>query len=136
MTTQTIGLFKAISAKMSYLDTRKRVLAQNVANADTPGYQPMDLTPVDFGRVLDKVTGARVVRPETTHVNHLPPPGELENAKNREQEQTYEVAPAGNAVILEEQLIAAQRTTMDHSLMTGLYRKNMTMLRVAMGQAR
>ena len=43
MTTQDIGLFKALGAKMDYLGQRQRVIAQNVANADTPNYRPNDL---------------------------------------------------------------------------------------------
>ena len=37
----------AMGAKMSYLDTRQGVLAQNIANADTPEYRPRDLTDVN-----------------------------------------------------------------------------------------
>lgn len=52
MSIQNVPLFKAIGAKMQYLDKRQAVLSQNIANADTPNYQPKDLTKVDFGRVL------------------------------------------------------------------------------------
>lgn len=85
MSTQNIALFKAMAAKMDYLDHRQRVVAQNVANADTPGYQARDLTEVDFGRVLQKATGSKAIRPETTDRLHLPAHNEVEDAKNREQ---------------------------------------------------
>ena len=136
MTTQNIGLFKALSAKMGYLDQRQRVVSQNIANADTPGYQARDLTKVDFGRVLQKTVGdTTTVRPEATHKDHMPHAGRVEDPKNREQKITYEVAPAGNAVIMEEQLLKANETMMDYNLMTTLYQKNVGMIRTALGRS-
>ena len=135
MTTQNIGLLKGLVAKMSFLDQRQRVIAQNVANSDTPFYQPRDLLPVDFGRVLQKATNDHMrVRVKTTHRMHMPLPNEISDPKNRKQKETYEVAPAGNAVILEEQMINASQTILDYNLMTSLYQKNISMLRTALGR--
>ena len=55
MTTQSIALFKAIGAKMEYLSQRQNIISQNIANADTPGYQPKDLKPVDFGQTVKNI---------------------------------------------------------------------------------
>lgn len=134
MTTQNIGLFKAIGAKMNYLDQRQRIIAQNIANSDTPSYQPKDLLPVDFGRVLKEVTHDPVVRPETTNALHMPSPDHIEDPKNREQKKVYEEAPAGNSVILEEQMVKSARNQMDYNLMTNLYQKNVNMIRMALGR--
>ena len=43
MSGQDIALFKAIGAKLDYLSQRHKVIAENIANADTPGYRPRDL---------------------------------------------------------------------------------------------
>ena len=134
MTTQNIGLFKAIGAKMDYLDQRQRVIAQNIANADTPSYQPKDLLPVDFGKVLKSVTNDPVVRPETTSALHMPSPNHIDDPKNREQKKVYEEAPYGNAVVLEEQMVRSARNQMDYGLMTNLYQKNVSMIRTALGR--
>lgn len=135
MTTQNIGLLKGLVAKMSFLDQRQRVIAQNVANSDTPSYQPRDLLPVDFGRVLQRATNDHMtVRVKTTHRMHMPLSNEVADPKNRKQKETYEVAPAGNAVILEEQMINASHTLIDYNLMTSLYQKNISMLRTALGR--
>jgi flagellar basal-body rod protein FlgB len=134
MTTQNIALFKALGAKMDYLSHRQRVISQNIANADTPGYKPQDLTKVDFGSVLKGLTGGgRNVRLETTNSQHMPPPNEVPGAKEKKQKETYEVAPAGNAVIMEEQLLNAGQTVMDYNLMTSLYEKNVRMIKIALG---
>lgn len=136
MTTQNIGLFKALNAKMQYLDMRQKVLAQNVANADTPGYVPKDLSKVDFGRVLQKVTKENRVLVDTTNPLHMPPGGQIEDPKNRAAKLVYEVAPVGNEVSLEEQMIKTSQNTMDYNLMTTLYQKNVNLLRTAIGTGR
>jgi flagellar basal-body rod protein FlgB len=47
---------------------------------------------------------------------------------------TYEVAPDGNAVILEEQMIKANQTMMDYSMLTNLMNKQASMYRLALGR--
>ena len=83
MTTQNLGLFQALNAKMNYLDQRQKVLAQNIANANTPGYKPKDLNKVDFGAVLKDITDSRTLRPETTNVLHMPSPHDIDDPKSR-----------------------------------------------------
>lgn len=134
MTTQNISLFKAMSAKMDFLNQRQRVVAQNVANADTPDYKPKDLVPIKFDKILQNVTKSNTVQLETTRPGHMPPPNEVQDPKSRKQKHTYEVAPAGNAVIMEEQLMMSNRTVMDYNLMTNLYRKNVQLLQTALGR--
>jgi flagellar basal-body rod protein FlgB len=134
MTTQNIGLFKAIGAKMDYLDQRQRVIAQNIANADTPAYQPKDLLPVDFGTVLKNVSNSPTLRPETTSALHMPSPNHIDDPKNREQKKVYEEAPYGNSVILEEQMVKSAHNQMDYNLMTNLYNKNVNLIRTALGR--
>ena len=134
MTIQNVALFKAIGAKMGYLDERQRVIAQNIANADTPEFRPSDLTPVDFGRVLSHVTKDNLIRPATTSPMHMPSPTGIGDPDSDEARITYEVAPAGNSVIVEEQMVNASRTQMDYNLMTSLYQKNVNMIRTALGR--
>ncbi|MCB1563082.1 MAG: flagellar basal body rod protein FlgB [Alphaproteobacteria bacterium] len=134
MTTENITLFKALGAKMDFLNQRQRIVAQNIANADTPGYRPKDLVPVKFDSVLKNVTGSNKVQMETTKAGHMAPGGDVQNPKSRKQKDTYEVAPIGNAVVMEEQLIMSGQTVMDYNLMTNLYQKNVRMIQTAIGR--
>lgn len=135
MSIQNIGLFKAIGAKIDYLDARQKVIAQNVANADTPGYRPSDLTPIDFGQVLKNLDGSKMtVRMDATNPLHMPAPGVVESAHSGEQKKTYEVAPAENSVILEEQMLKATQNQVDFNLAINLYQKNLNMIRTALGR--
>ena len=133
MTTQNLGLFQALSAKMNFLDQRQKVLAQNIANANTPGYKPKDLGKVDFGAVLKDITDSNTLRPETTNVLHMPSPHDIDDPKSRAMKKTYDVVPTGNAVVMEEQMINSTQTSMDYNLMTTLYQKNVNMIRTALG---
>ena len=48
---------------------RQRLIASNIANADTPGYAARDM---DFARALREATGqAQAVAPATTQARHL-----------------------------------------------------------------
>ena len=137
MTIQDIGLFHALGAKLDYLNQRQGVIAQNVANADTPGYRPKDLVDVDFGTMLQKQLakdeGVKPVTVAITDAQHMPNADHQENVDARKQRDTYEVAPAGNAVIMEEQLINAGQNAMDYNLMLNVMSKNVTMFRIALG---
>lgn len=136
MTTENIALFKALGAKMDYLSQRQRVISQNIANTDTPNYRPQDLKPVDFGSVLKGVLkDSNAVRLDTTSPSHMPPHNEVSAAKEGKQKKVYEVAPDGNAVIMEEQLINSGKTVMDYSLMTNLYQKNVSLIKIALGRS-
>lgn len=138
MTTENLALFKALGAKMDFLSQRQKVISQNVSNSDTPGYRPKDIKEADFGKVLKSITqsrgGAPNVSMETTNSLHMPTPGDVNVADPRKQKETYEVAPQGNAVIMEEQLIKAGKTVMDYNLMTNLYQKHTGLIRTALGK--
>lgn len=129
-----IAIFSAMGAKMNYLSTQQGLLANNIANADTPEYRPRELTEVDFGAVLQEVTGSKKVRMQRTSEGHIMPGGSIHDPRNAKSRITYEVAPADNAVIIEEQMIKATQTTMDYNLMTNLMRKNVGMIKTALGR--
>jgi flagellar basal-body rod protein FlgB len=133
MTTQNIGLFKALAAKMDFLNQRQRVISQNIANSDTPNFKPSDLKKVDFGTVLKDVTNGKGVEMVSTSAMHIPMGGEITDPKSANQKTVYEVAPDKNAVIMEEQLIKAGQTMMDYNLMTSLYQKQVRMIQTAIG---
>jgi len=136
MTIQDIGLFQGIGAKMEFLNQRQGVIAQNIANSDTPGYRPKDLKDVDFSRHLGAATpnkGVSDISLAKTSTGHMGQGTEELNTQSRKQRDTYEVAPAGNAVIMEEQLMKSGRTVMDYTLMTNIYQKHVSMIKTALG---
>lgn len=137
MTTENISLFKAIGAKMEFLNQRQRILSQNISNADTPGYKPQDLRDLDFRETLKNIEKNKSdsVYINRTNAGHMSPNGDIDNPKSGKQRHTYEVAHAGNAVILEEQLMKTNKNMIDYNLMTNMYQKNMGMIRTSLGRS-
>ena len=141
MTTENLALFQAMTQKMGWLEQRQKVLAENIANADTPNYRPNDLVSPDFKNLLEQSTssialGGGSIGMAMTNEGHVNPSGgngSGKDAKERAQRKTYEVAPAGNSVVMEEQLLKINQTAMDHRLMSNLYQRNISMLRRALG---
>lgn len=137
MSIQNLPLMRAMAAKMVYLEKRQGVISQNIANADTPNYRSKDLTKVDFGSVLKDLTNTKKipsVHLETTSAGHMPSPNDLRKSKDMKDRLTYEVSPDKNAVIIEEQMVRANETQMDYSLMTGLMSKTASMYKIALGR--
>lgn len=130
---QNIGLFKAISAKMDYLSQRQSILAQNIANADTPSYRPQDLVPVDFSTVLKRTSGGGHLDPKKTDEQHMSMDTKVGDTKVKREDEPYEVAPVGNAVILEEQMLKSGQNIMDYNMMINLYQKNIGLIKTALG---
>ena len=56
MTLDDIPLFATLRSRLGYLADRQQVIAQNVANTDTPGFTPSDLKPF----TLPSASGAAV----------------------------------------------------------------------------
>lgn len=133
MDIQKTPVFKMMAAKMRWLEHRQRVLAQNIANADTPGYAPQDLKPLDFKRSVAKDSFR--LQLATTSQSHLQ--GRIQRTEfgdEKKSKDNYETAPTGNSVVLEEQLIKVADTVGEHQLMTNLYRKQLGMFRIALGR--
>ncbi|MEA1937518.1 MAG: flagellar basal body protein [Pseudomonadota bacterium] len=130
MSIGNIPLFKALSARMSWLTERQKVLAQNIANADTPGYVPRDLKEPNFAAAMQSVSTTQTA----THRAHFTNEDTSARCAVRERVGSYETSPAGNAVILEEQVLKATETAMDYMTVTNLYRRHLAMYKTAIGQ--
>lgn len=135
MTTENIGLLKAVTAKMQYLDERQRIISANVANAQTPGYKAKDLAPVDFSLVLKKATGSTVVHQDVTHANHLPRQADLSSGK-KVVDSVFSGEGEGNGVVLEEQLLKSSETALDYNMVTAIYERSVNLMRMALGTGR
>ena len=126
------NVMDAIGRRIDWLAQRQTVLANNVANSDTPGYIPQDLEEAPFESVLKRAL--KPMSPSVTNAGHIdasiPPPREPESD---ESDNTYETAPSGNAVVLEEQMVKIADTQMTYQEMTSLYRKNGQLYKTALG---
>lgn len=120
-------LFRMMNERMSYLSERQKVLAQNVANADTPNYQARDLKKVNF---FDEVRRtSRKLQPEATQGAHLAGTQRAEAWGVQRDRRPYEVTPDKNGVVLEEQMMKIANNQADYQLSTTVYRKYLDMMK-------
>ena len=129
----TLNIFHGIKEKMSWLSQRQRVLSRNIAHANTPGYVPKDIEDFSFEKALQK---HQHVSQKATHSAHLVSAQSKPGAKMKISSQPYEASPDGNAVVLEEQMIKASDTAIQHKVAANLYTKSVGLIRIALGQRR
>ncbi|HAK64201.1 MAG: flagellar basal body rod protein FlgB [Pseudomonadota bacterium] len=125
-------LFAAMRAKMEWLSERQKILAENIANADTPGFKARDLKPVDFTEYLKNHAATELALTNPMHI------------KGGRDAQRFnfttvissgsETDPSGNSVAIEEQMMKIGETQMEYESATGIYRKNAQMMKIALGR--
>ena len=130
----SVPLFGALRNKLGWLSERQTVLAENVANADTPGYAARDLKAPSFRDLLE---GSGQAMPAArTNMAHIPFRGTGTAGLYRPED--IEDAPMslnGNSVSLEEQMMEVTQTTMDYQMTVGLYKKGLGLIRTALGRS-
>lgn len=131
-----IPLFAMLRQRLGYLGERQRVIAQNVANADTPGFVGRDLKPFNFAAEVQSPAGMaslQSVRPAQTASGHLPGfarrtgGGTFRSVTTADSETTLD----GNGVVLEDQMIRMGEARMEYEAAIGFYQKSLALLRMA-----
>jgi flagellar basal-body rod protein FlgB len=117
-------LFDLLESKLGWIDARQRVLAQNVANTDTPDYQAKDLSP--FEASLSQFN----IEPVLTSPLHL---AGLSSGISPHRTARSERAPDGNAVGLENQLTKIADDESAQALTGNLWKTYMGMFMTALG---
>lgn len=124
-----ISVFQALQRNMEWLSARQKVLAQNIANADTPGYKAKDLEKLSFN---DLVRGAQsTMAPKATNDGHIVPAGGAAGDYRPETNEAFDKTPNENSVQLEDEIIKVNDTRMSYDLAASLYRKHVQMLKMA-----
>ena len=121
-----IPLFALADRRLAWIDRRQQVLAQNIANADTPGWRSRDLKPFAAQLAAPSVALAR------TDPLHLA--GGAAAGAATASPQTGERAPDGNAVAVDTELMKVAETETANELTTQLTRTYLGMFRTAIGR--
>ncbi len=126
-----LTIFSAIKKRMQWTGQRQEVLAQNIANADTPKFRARDLKPFEFKEIVRRET--MQINMTTSGPNHLT--GQQKTIRNFSEEEsrsTYETSPGGNSVVLEEQMTKMNETAISHRFTNEIYSKQLAMFRIAL----
>jgi len=123
-----LGILRLAEQRLGWLDRRQEVIAQNIANADTPGYAARDVQP--FAKLLARSGAVPMTRTAPQHIVPLSATPLAARPERVAAERTHD----GNAVRIEDQVARAAETETQHELTIGLYRKYMGLFRIALGR--
>lgn len=141
MDVSAIPILAMLKGRMSYFSERQRLIAENVANASTPGYRPKDLTPFRFkagqgrGGEAFRIGSEFPTVLEVTHPAHQRPddPDATAAARGLRAERRPDAVTTldGNQVSLEDQMLRMSDSRMNYEAAISFYQKSMMMIRTA-----
>ena len=129
-----IPLFSMLKSHLGYISDRQRLIAQNVANSDTPGYTPQDLAEftTSVGSSGQAPLAMAPVTPTLTSPMHLsPPPSAVSSGWQTKLSPDSETRMDGNQVVLEEQMVKMTEARQNYDQAIGFYEKSLNMLQLA-----
>ncbi len=136
-----IPLFSMLRNRLGYLSERQNVIAENIANANTPDFVARDLKAYSFDAHMKGAGGAGAggqlgaMAPAVTRAGHM-----TGSPRRTSNDQVYgkamqaadtETTIDGNAVVLEDQMMKMTETRMQYDAAIGFYQKSMALLRMA-----
>jgi len=127
-----LTLLRLSSSLAAHSTSRQRVLSENIAHADTPGYQARDIP--DFGETLRGSAPAFAAK--TTRPGHVAFGADPNGFAPQVAVVDGAESPNGNSVSLEEQMMRAAEVRQSHDMALGVYRKSMDILRSSLGRGR
>jgi flagellar basal-body rod protein FlgB len=149
-----LPLFSMLKTRMHWLEQRQKLLAENVANANTPNYRGRDLKQLDFKSTLDaslgsagmnsagvNSAGASLARINSASVGmSTTQPGHLRGGSGTRGFDVnpsggFETTPSQNSVVLEDEMMKVAQTQLDHQTAISLYQRGVGMIKTALGKA-
>ena len=123
-----------LRTRMQWAQARQGLIAENVANADMPGFKPRDLVEPRFDRATGSVVSASPTLALTSPA-HLAPAGQGAAGTEAKRVKEFEIRPSGNGVNLEDEMMKAGENQSDYQLAASLYQHSLTTLKIAVGKS-
>jgi flagellar basal-body rod protein FlgB len=131
MATDHLAIFSMLKSRLSYLADRQQVIAQNVANSDTPGFTPRDLKPFTLPGLGGAAGALAPVTPTVTSPMHLAAPSTTTSAAKPVNAPDSETTLNGNSVVLEEEMMKMSQARMEFDAAVAFYQQSMQLLNTA-----
>lgn len=125
MRPEDVPVLAVLRQSIGFNAERQRVLAENVANANTPGYTARDLDVDAFHDALRSEMQAR--RTGGGGINMQSGTREWSTIDSPDSQTTVN----GNSVVLEEQMVRANQTRIEYETALSLYKKSLSLMRMA-----
>jgi flagellar basal-body rod protein FlgB len=123
-----IPLFAMLKSKMSYVNAREQLVAQNVANADTPDYTPKDLKPFSFAAMAQTAANRLIVnQPGQMALPATAKTGALKPVDTPDTEARID----GNQVVVEDEMNKLIQSRIDYETAVDFYQQSMSMITTA-----
>ena len=127
---EKLEITRMAQALAAHAGARQTAVAQNIAQADTPGYRAMDVP--DFAATYrDAETGIAL---RATRPGHLATEGSSANLST--QTVRGSASPDGNTVSVETEMVKAVQVRQEHEMALAIYRSVSDVLRTSLGRSR
>ena len=133
MALSDIPILSMLRTRMEWQQARQKVLAENVANADTAGYRPRDLTQPKFEDNLP--SPLQTVSLAQTEPGHIAASPDSSSPFRSKKDSGYEIRPTGNAVSLEDEMMKVAGNQLDFQAATTLYTHSLNLIKTALGRS-
>ena len=128
-----LSLFSIVKKRMAWLGQRQEILAQNIANSDTPGFKSRDLKPFKFEDLVRREgNNMRMMATKGNHLSGISKrASEFGSEINRHPQETD---TTGSSVVIEEQMAKMSESSIGYRMTTDLYKKHLNMIKMAIGR--
>ncbi len=125
---QNLDIFRIAMKMAQHSGAQQAASAQNIANADTPGYRAQEV--MGFVEMMQQDGGPDQMR--ATRPGHMmgQTPDEIPVSERRESTD-----PNGNTVSLETEMLTAVDAKRAHDESLAIYRSNLNILRTSLGRS-
>jgi len=128
-----IPILSMLRTRMQWNQVRQEVLAENIANADTPNFQAHDLAEPDFSRQLSQVASVGLARTDPNHIAGAAGGGDSGFAANIKDR--YEIRPRGNGVSHEDEMLKLGNNQQDYEAVTAMYTHSLGLIKIALDRS-
>lgn len=120
---------------MRWMNERNVLIAQNLANANSPGYKGEDLQ--SFATLHQRTLQPSMHRTQSGHVRgnvSAAKSGDNQNFGRRKNYYPHYKSIGHNSVNVEEELIKLNENNLNYQLMLGTYRKSLAWFKIVLGK--
>ncbi|MGN6489174.1 MAG: flagellar basal body rod protein FlgB [Devosia sp.] len=128
-----LPLLSALTEKMKWHQARQSLLAENVANSETPGYRGRDLKAFGFEEHMRSLSTARI-ETAATQPMHISVQGADADGFGPRRMNSFEITPEGNGVTLEDEMMKVASNQLDYQTITAVYTRSLRILKSALGK--
>ncbi len=127
---ENLEVFRMAGAMAETAARRQAVIAQNIANADTPGYKARDIAP--FSETYRSLQGSTPM--QATRHGHFAQQAPASVAEFALITSNGNESPNGNSVSLEAEMVKSAEVRHQHETALAIYKSALGILRTSLGR--